>query len=347
MVAQPSRRRHRGDPRRRLQPHGRRQRARADAVVQGHRQRVATTGCCRTSRATTSTTPAPGTRSTFSIRACCRWSLDSPALLGDTRCMSTASASISRTILAREPHGFDEARRLPRRLPAGSGARRGQADRRAVGHRPRRLSGRALPAGLGGVERPVPRHRARASGGATTGSCRSSPRASPAPATSSTSAAASRGPASTSSPRMTASRSTISSPTTTSTTRRTAKTTATATPTTCRGNYGVEGPTDDPDDHGSCASGRSATCWRRCCSRRARRCCWPATSSAARSRATTTPIARTTRSPGSTGESIDDDGRALARFARKLISCAQALPDPAARPLPDRDATTRSSASRT
>ena len=36
----PARRRPRGDPRRGLQPHRRRQRARADAVVQGHRQRV-------------------------------------------------------------------------------------------------------------------------------------------------------------------------------------------------------------------------------------------------------------------------------------------------------------------
>ena len=36
-----------------------------------------------------------------------------------------------------------------------------QADRRAVGHRPRRLPGRPLPARLGRVERPVPRHHAQ------------------------------------------------------------------------------------------------------------------------------------------------------------------------------------------
>ncbi len=43
---------------------------------------------------------------------------------------------------------------------------------------------------------------------------------------------------------------------------------------------------------------RSAASWPRCCSRRACRCCWPATSWATRSTATTTPTARTTRSRG-------------------------------------------------
>ena len=46
---------------------------------------------------------------------------------------------------------------------------------------------------------------------------------------------------------------------------------------------------------------RCATCSPRCCSRTARRCCWRATSSRAPRTATTTPTARTTRSPGSTG----------------------------------------------
>jgi isoamylase len=50
-----------------------------------------------------------------------------------------------------------------------------------------------------------------------------------------------------------------------------------------------------------CASVRPATSWSRCSSRRACPCCWPATNSGAPSRATTTPTARTTRSPGWTG----------------------------------------------
>ena len=44
-----------------------------------------------------------------------------------------------------------------------------------------------------------------------------------------------------------------------------------------------------------------ARCWPPCSSRPARRCCWPATSSAAPRVATTMRIARTTRYPGSTG----------------------------------------------
>ena len=44
---------------------------------------------------------------------------------------------------------------------AGSDGQPGQADRRAVGRRPRRLPGRQLPAAVDRVERQVPRHRAR------------------------------------------------------------------------------------------------------------------------------------------------------------------------------------------
>ena len=69
--ARAARRRHRGDPRRRLQPHGRGQPPRADALAARHRQRRPTTGCCPTSRATTWTSPAAATRSTCAARACC------------------------------------------------------------------------------------------------------------------------------------------------------------------------------------------------------------------------------------------------------------------------------------
>ena len=62
---------HRGDPRRRLQPHRRGQPPRPDAVVQGRRQRRATTGSCPTTRATTWTTRARATRSTPATPRCC------------------------------------------------------------------------------------------------------------------------------------------------------------------------------------------------------------------------------------------------------------------------------------
>ena len=59
------------------------------------------------------------------------------------------------------------------------------------------------------------------------------------------------------------------------------------------------------------------------CSRAACRCWWPATRSAAPSRATTTPTARTTRSAGSTGawSSANQD---LLRFWRQLIAFRRA-----------------------
>ena len=61
--------------------------------------------------------------------------------------------------LARDRGSFDRLGGVLRpRLP-GPGRGRGQAHRRAVGHR--RLPGRPLPARLGGVERPLPRRRAR------------------------------------------------------------------------------------------------------------------------------------------------------------------------------------------
>ena len=58
--------------------------------------------------------------------------------------------------LARELHEVDRLSRLLRHHPPGSGALAGQADRRAVGRRRGRLSGRQLPGPLDGVERQVP-----------------------------------------------------------------------------------------------------------------------------------------------------------------------------------------------
>ena len=64
-------RRHRGHPRRGLQPHGRGQPPRPDPVVQGHRQRRLLPPHGRRPAATTWTTPAPATRSTCATRTCC------------------------------------------------------------------------------------------------------------------------------------------------------------------------------------------------------------------------------------------------------------------------------------
>ena len=94
---------------------------------------------------------------------------------------------------------------------------------------------RQLPAGLGRMERAIPRRRCAASGRATRAWSPRWRRASPARPTSSAIAGAGPGPASTSSPRMTASRCRTSSATSRSTTRPTAKTTATATTPTSPG----------------------------------------------------------------------------------------------------------------
>ena len=80
----------------------------------------------------------------------------------------------------------------------------------------------------------------------------------------------------------------------------------TARTTTARGTAAPRGrPTTRRSTR--CAPASSATCWPRCCSPRACRCCWAATRSAARSRATTTPTARTTSCPGSTGAHADQE----------------------------------------
>ena len=65
------------------------------------------------------------------------------------------------TILGREPHGFDEGGGFLDSCRQDPVLSTREADRRALGHRPGRLPGRRLPARLGGVERPVPRHGAR------------------------------------------------------------------------------------------------------------------------------------------------------------------------------------------
>ena len=124
---------------------------------------------------------------------------------------------------------------VPRRGHPGPGARQGEDDLRELGPRPVRLPGRRLPAGLGRVERPLPRRTSAPTSRATTTPSTTSPATCSARATSSTAAAGGPGRASTSSPPTTASRSPTSTPTTRSTTRRTARTTATATTTTARG----------------------------------------------------------------------------------------------------------------
>jgi glycogen operon protein len=128
----------------------------------------------------------------------------------------------------------------------------------------------------------------------------SSPVASPAAPISTSTAAGGRVPASTSSPRMTASPWPTLWRITTSTMRPMARTIAMARVTTVPGTAALK---DRPrmTESTLCVLASSETSWRRCCCRRAFRCCSVATSSDAANAATTTPTVRTMRSPGSIG----------------------------------------------
>ena len=106
MVALPARCRHRGDDRRRLQPHRRGQPPRPDAVVQGHRQRLLLQAAPEDPRFYWDCTGCGNTLNLSATRACCRWSWIACAT-GSRRCTSTASASTSTSALARDPYDFD------------------------------------------------------------------------------------------------------------------------------------------------------------------------------------------------------------------------------------------------
>ena len=144
----------------------------------------------------------------------------------------------------------------------------GQADRRAVGRRPRWLPGRQLPAAVDGVERQVPRHRPRpvARRAGVARRVRLPVHRFGRPVRAATAAGPWR--RSTSSPPTTGSRSPTSSRTTRSTTTPTARTTTTASRTTGRGTAASR---DRPTTRRSrrCAPVSSATSWPRCCCRRA------------------------------------------------------------------------------
>ena len=143
-------------------------------------------------------------------------------------------------VLRRRP-----ARDVLRARAAGPGRQPGEADRRAVGHRPRRLPGRQLPAAVDRVERRLPRHRPRLLARRAVAR-RVRLAGSPAPPTSTSTPAAARSRASTSSPPTTASRCATWCPTTRSTTRPTARTTTTARATTGPGTTASRGRPTTP-----------------------------------------------------------------------------------------------------
>ena len=150
---EPARRRDRSHPRRRLQPHGRRQPARPDALVSRHRQRVVLPARAgdrallrRRDRLRQHARPAPSARAADGDGLA--------ALLGRARCTSTASASISR----RRSRASDSGRSTgnaasSKAIQQDPVLARAQADRRTVGSRPRAAirSATSRPAGRSGT----------------------------------------------------------------------------------------------------------------------------------------------------------------------------------------------------
>ena len=156
--ARAPRRQHRSHPRRRLQPHRRGQPPRADAGVPRHRQRdVLPAAAAR---------PA-ALRGLHRVRQHHRSAQSADAEAGDGQPALLGHRDARRRLPLRpgdraRPRrtAFRSIGRVLRRRPSGSGPLAGQADRRAVGSRRRRLQGRRLSGRLVGVEREVPRHRA-------------------------------------------------------------------------------------------------------------------------------------------------------------------------------------------
>ena len=138
-----ARRRHRGHPRRRLQPHRRRQSARADAVAARHRQRVVLPAAADDPRYYMDFTGCGNTLNMRSPRVL-------QLIMDSLRYWVLGDARRRLPLRPRERAGSRAARRRPARRvlrhhPSGPGAVAGEADRRAVGPRRRRLPGRQLP----------------------------------------------------------------------------------------------------------------------------------------------------------------------------------------------------------
>ena len=151
--------RHRGDPRRGLQPYRGGQRARPHAVLQGHRQHLllpagsgSQAALHQRYRHREHLQPLPSPRAADRDRQ--------PALLG-------AGDACGRVPVRSRNHPGARAARLRRGwrisqfLPAGPGALDRKAHRRALGLRARRLPGGTLPARLGRMERSLSGHPAR------------------------------------------------------------------------------------------------------------------------------------------------------------------------------------------
>ena len=155
----PARCRHRDHARRRLQPHRGRQSPRPDAELSRHRQHVVLLAHCRINRATMTNFTGCGNALNLTHPRVLQMVMDSLRYWVEVGHVDGFRFDLA-TTLGRGPNGFDRGAAFFAAIAAGSGARRRQADRRALGHRAGRLPGRQLPARMVGMERCVSPHAA-------------------------------------------------------------------------------------------------------------------------------------------------------------------------------------------
>ena len=207
--------------------------------------------------------------------------------------------------------------------PAGPGRQPGQADRRAVGHRRGRLPGRQLPAAVVGVERQVPRHDPRLL--ARRGPDARRVRLARRPGSSDLYQADGRRPTAsinfvTAHDGFTLADLTAYNEKHNDGQRRGRRRRRVAQPLVELRRRGAD---RRPRDQRAARPPAAQLHRHAACSPRASRCCSAATSWAAPRAATTTPTARTTRSPGSTGTRIDGE---LLAFTQRVIDFRKGHP---------------------
>ena len=158
--ARPARGGHRGHPRRRLQPHRRGQPPRPDAVASAASTTPPTTGWSTTT--SSYYMDYTGTGNTLNVRHphSLQLIMDSLRYWVTEMHVDGFRFDLAAT-LAREFYDVDRLSTFFELVQQDPIGQPGQAHRRAVGRRPRRLPGRQLPAAVDGVERQVPRHRPR------------------------------------------------------------------------------------------------------------------------------------------------------------------------------------------
>ena len=234
--------------------------------------------------------------------------------------------------LARDPHDFDRRSAFLDGDPPGSGALAGEADRRAVGSRPRRLPGRqaSRPAGRSGTT-------ATATRCATSGAAQTNAAAFAWRFTGSSDLFRRRGARAGGVDQLRHRPRRLHARRPRLLQRQAQRGEPRGQPRRARRQPLVElrrrGPDRRPRGERAPRAASSATSWRPCCCRRARRCCSAATSAAARRAATTTPGARTTRRRGSTGSTATSE---LLAFTRRLLALRRAPAGVPARRLPER-----------